>query len=77
MNTDEISDDLFLPDNNNKPRKQYFKCSDRPLLWFIETSYGYINPRGLLEHVNFIVRLPRAAHGFLKIMRHEDCETGE
>lgn len=39
--------------------------------WFVKTSYGYINPRGLIEHVIFAYRLPKAWMSYSKIMRRE------
>lgn len=53
---------------DNVKEENRFSCSNHPLLWFVETSYGYVNPRGLLGHIKFIVELPFAAHRFLKSM---------
>jgi hypothetical protein len=55
--------------DNIKSKSNYFTCSEHPLLWFVETSYGYVNPRGVLEHLKFVFDLPRASFKFLKSMR--------
>ena len=41
------------------------------MLWFLKTSYSYINPRGLIEHLKFLRRLPVAALKFRRCMRDD------
>ena len=37
--------------------------------WFLKTSYSYIDPRGLVGHLKFVWRLPRAAMKFWRLTR--------
>ena len=39
------------------------------MIWFIRTSYGYINPNGFVEHLQFVVDLPGAYIRFRSSMR--------
>ena len=36
--------------------------------WFVETSYSYVAPRGLVEHVKFFRDLPGAYLRFRRVM---------
>lgn len=49
-------------------RPHYEMRSDR-LLWFVKASYSYINPRGFIGHVNFLMALPGAAFRYMKLRR--------
>jgi len=40
------------------------------MMWFITTSYSYVNPRGVMEHVSFVARFPRAAWIYWRLMRN-------
>jgi len=43
--------------------------SDAGVLWFFETSYNYINPRGILGHMLFAFQLPMATLKFCRSMK--------
>jgi len=41
-------------------------------LWFLETSYGYMNPRGVLEHLSFAARFIGVYLEYRRAMKVED-----
>jgi len=42
--------------------------------WFIRTSYSYINPRGVRQHIRFLRDLPGAYRRYAKCMRKAELD---
>jgi len=61
--------DIWDDDEDAKMTRGISNERDSGFLWFLETSYGYITPRGFLEHVSFLVKFPSAWLGFRKSMK--------
>ena len=62
-------DQINFPPEGAKARRRFSRESGSGFLWFLETSYGYINPRGLREHVSFSVGFFPAWFGFRRAMK--------
>ncbi len=39
------------------------------MIWFLKTSYGYIHPRGILDHLRFVRDFPGAYQRFRGSMK--------
>jgi len=59
----------YVTGRNAKTIRRISNDGDSGFLWFLETSYGYIVPRGFREHLSFAVRFPAAWLGFRKSMK--------
>jgi hypothetical protein len=63
MDLDQITEPLY----EDQPIKQYFKGAG--FLWFAETSWHYMSPRGAKEHLYFFTRLLPNYFGFRASMK--------
>lgn len=41
------------------------------MFWFLKKSYKYINPKGMMKHLGFLRRLPKAYIDFCKFQRED------
>ena len=68
----DLGQDTF-PDDGNQSNAQWKRrfSSEKGhgFLWFAETSYHYISPRGMREWVSFLVRFPKTWVGFNRSMK--------
>ena len=57
LDTDESTDGQN--DSNGQWKRRFSSESGHGFLWFAETSYHYITPRGFKEWASFIARFPK------------------
>ena len=65
MDIDQIT---FPPED--KKTKPWFP-NGNGFLWFVETSWHYMTPRGFIEILSFLIRLPAVWLNFRKQMQEE------
>lgn len=41
------------------------------MIWFVKYSYRYVAPRGLIEHIKFLYRIPGASFFYWNALRRD------
>ena len=73
MSTDATEEPAY--DGQSTPwKRRISREDDSGFLWFLETSYQYMMPRGFHEHVSFLARFPGCWIGFRRSMRSHSLE---
>jgi len=55
--------------DDQKMKRYLSREEDSGFLWFFETSWSYISPKGVREITSFICRFPSAWFGFRKLIK--------
>lgn len=69
MNMTNTSDLCVDSEADTDVKRYISKEGGSGILWFIETSYNYANPRGFVEHCSFLYKIPSKIRKFKQIMK--------